>query len=174
MEGVVDSDREALKLEPVLAEAMLPDVEALDGGTIARLQAGTYWLATVGRSGGPHLAPCLPSGRRHPAFRGQRYDARGQGPHCGCPLCVGVGGQGLDLVTKGEAVKVRDEPVLRLVADAYARRYGWEVTVREGAFHDTEGAPTVGPPPYDVYRLIPTTAFGFSTEGVPRPTRWRF
>ena len=43
-------------------------------------------------------------------------------------------------------MKVRDAPTLRRVADAYARVYGWRVTVRDGAFH-TGGAPTAGPPP---------------------------
>ena len=53
------------------------------------------------------------------------------------------------------------------------------VTVRDGAFHDgafhdAEGAPTAGPPPYDVYEVIPTTAFGFGTDESFSPTRWRF
>jgi hypothetical protein len=85
-----------------------------------------------------------------------------------------VEAEGLDLVIEGETVKVREEPALRRVADEYARQYEWQVTVRDGAFHDTEGAPTAGPPPYDVYRLVPSTAFGFGTVGGPRPTRWRF
>ena len=43
-------------------------------------------------------------------------------------------------------------------------------------FQDTEGAPTAGPPPYDVYVVTPTVAFGFGTdaENWNHPTRWRF
>jgi hypothetical protein len=42
-------------------------------------------------------------------------------------------------------VKVGGPETLRRVADAYASIYDWHVAVREGAFHDTEGAPTAGP-----------------------------
>lgn len=80
----------------------------------------------------------------------------------------------LDLVVEGEAAKVRDAATLRRVADAYASTYGWHVTVRDGAFHDAGGAATAGPPPYDVYEVIPTIAFGFGTDETFPPTRWRF
>jgi hypothetical protein len=37
------------------------------------------------------------------------------------------------------------------------------------------GAPTSGGPPYDVYEITPTKAFGFPTDGESfTPTRWRF
>jgi hypothetical protein len=49
---------------------------------------------------------------------------------------------------------VRDETTLHRVSDAYASSYDWHVTVRDGAFHDTEGAPTAGPPPYVVYEIM--------------------
>ena len=65
------------------------------------------------------------------------------------------------------------EKRLAHVAEAYDAKYGWRLTVRDGAFHDAEGAPTAGPPPYDVYELIPTTAYGFGTDGTFAPTRWR-
>jgi hypothetical protein len=77
-------------------------------------------------------------------------------------------------VVEGEAVLTRDEATLRRVADVYAEVYGWRVTVRDGAFHDTEGAPTAGPPPYDVYEVTPAIAFGFGTDESLTPTRWRF
>jgi hypothetical protein len=91
-------------------------------------------------------------------------------PHVRPVLAVWVDG----LVLEGRAVKVRDAATLRRVADAYARVYGWRVTVRDGAFHDTQGAPIAGPPPYDVYEAAPTTAFGFGTDETLVPTRWRF
>jgi hypothetical protein len=90
--------------------------------------------------------------------------------HC----AVTVEREPLDLVIEGSAAKVRDADRLQRVAAAYASEYGWHVTVRDGAFHDTEGAPTAGPPPYDVYEVTPTTAFGFGTDESFSPTRWRF
>ena len=97
--------------------------------------------------------------------RNLRRDAR-------CVVTVEV--EPLDLVVEGEALPVRDAATLRRVADVYASIYGWHVTVRDGAFHDTEGAPTAGPPPYDVYEVRPTVAFGFGTDETIVPTRWRF
>ena len=69
-------------------------------------------------------------------------------------------------------VKVGDPETLRRVAGAYASIYDWHVAVRDGAFHDTEGALTAGPPPYDVYEVVPATAFAFGTDESFRPTRW--
>lgn len=90
-------------------------------------------------------------------------------PHC----AIATGGDGVDLVVEGEAARVTDHAMLRRVAGAYAAAYGWQVTVRDGAFH-ANGAPTAGPPPYDVYRVQSVTAFGFGTDDTVRPTRWRF
>jgi hypothetical protein len=91
-------------------------------------------------------------------------------PHCVLTLEESP----VDLVIEGTAEKIRDEATLRSVADAYAATYGWNVTVRDGAFQDTEGAPTAGPPPYDVCEISPAVAFGFGTDETFVPTRWRF
>jgi hypothetical protein len=66
--------------------------------------------------------------------------------------------------------KVTDETMLHRVADVYMSKYEWPVTVPDGAFCG-EGAPTAGPPPYEV---APTTAFGLATDERFSPTRWRF
>ena len=63
---------------------------------------------------------------------------------------------------------------LRRVADAYAAKYGWEVAVGDGALKGAEGAPTAGPPPYDVYELEPRTVVGLPADDRLTPTRWRF
>jgi hypothetical protein len=77
-------------------------------------------------------------------------------------------------VVEGLAEKVRDAGRLQRVANAHASTYDWHVTVRAGAFHDTEGAPTAGPPPYEVYVVTPTSAFGFGTDESFGATRWGF
>lgn len=145
-------------------------------------RAGTYWLATVRAHGAhdqppalPHLVPLLAVG-----VHGTLYFAAGPTtrksrnlatyPHCAVASHV----DGLDLVVEGEAARVRDEPLLGDVAGEYAAKYGWRVSVRGGAFQDAEGAPTAGPPPYEVYELRPRTAFGFPTDETSTPTRWRF
>ena len=135
----------------------------------------TYWLATVRPDGRPHLVPLLAvwvdAAVYFCAGAGSRK-ARNLARNARCVLSVG--GAVLDLVIEGEAAKVSDASTLDRVADAYASAYDWNVTVRDGAFHDAEGAPTAGPPPYDVYKVTPRTAFGFGTDEAFSPTRWRF
>jgi nitroimidazol reductase NimA-like FMN-containing flavoprotein (pyridoxamine 5'-phosphate oxidase superfamily) len=137
----------------------------------------TFWLATARADGRPHVRPVLAvwvDGALHFAATESSRKARNlaRDPHCAVTLAL----DDLDLVVEGEATKVRDEGRLRRVAEAYASTYDWHVTVRAGAFQDTEGAPTAGPPPYDVYVVTPTVAFGFGTgaENFNHPTRWRF
>jgi hypothetical protein len=70
-------------------------------------------------------------------------------------------------VVEGDASIVRDDAMLARVADAYASIYGWQVTVRQGAFHDAGGAPIAGPPPYDAYEVTPTVVFGLPIDETP-------
>jgi nitroimidazol reductase NimA-like FMN-containing flavoprotein (pyridoxamine 5'-phosphate oxidase superfamily) len=135
----------------------------------------TYWLATVRPDGRPHVRPILAVW-----VAGGLYFCAGENTrkaknlalktHC----AVTVEQEPLDLVVEGTAAKVRDAATLQRVADAYASVYEWHVTVRDGAFHDTEGAPTAGPPPHDVYEVTPTTAFGFGLDESFSSTRWAF
>jgi len=84
-----------------------------------------------------------------------------------------VASHGLDLVVEAKAVKVCDRARLERVAEAYASKYAWYVDVRDGAFYG-EGAPTAGPPPYEVYEVIPSRIFGFGEDESLPPTQWRF
>lgn len=163
--------------EPVSAQPLGADATATPWAQARRLLAAadTYWLMTTRPDGRPHAVPVLavwvndalafvagPSTRK---ARNLARDSR---------CVITTRGPSLDLVIEGEAAKVREEAKLRRVAEAYASKYEWPVTVRDGAFHDTEGAPTAGPPPYEVYEVTPTTAFGFATDQSLSSTRWRF
>lgn len=90
--------------------------------------------------------------------------------HC----AVTVRTDGLDLVVEGRAARVTDDVRLQRVADAYASKYEWPVTVRDGAYDAPYGAPTAGPAPYHLYEVTPSVVFGFGTdeELAPRSTRW--
>jgi hypothetical protein len=135
----------------------------------------TYWLATVRPNGTPHVMPVMAvwvdgrlffsAGERTRKARNLAHDSR---------CVVTVEEEPVDLVVEADASIVRDDATLARVADAYASIYGWQVTVRQGALHAAGGAPTSGPPPYDVYEVTPTVAFGLPVgEGIV-PTRWRF
>jgi hypothetical protein len=164
--------------EPISAEPMIEGASPTPWATALTNLEGrhpTYWVATLRPEGRPHVMPVLAvwvdgglffsAGARTRKARNLAHDS-----HC----VVTVEEEPLDLVFEGRAEKVQAEGTLRAVADAYASTYGWRVSVRDGAFHDTEGAPTAGPPPYDVYEVIPSVAFGFGTDETLSPTRWRF
>lgn len=134
-----------------------------------------YWLSTVHSDGGPHTAPVLAvwvGDALHFAAGAGTRKARNLTAGPRCVLTVGAGG--LDLVVRGTAVVVRDDERLALVAAAYAAKYGWPVEVREHALWADGGAPTAGPPPWDVRELVADTVLGLDTEGTLPSTRWRF
>jgi PPOX class probable F420-dependent enzyme len=133
-----------------------------------------YWLATVRPEGRPHVVPVLAvwaDGALHFVAGSSSRKAKNLARDSRC--VVTVDSQNLHLVVEGEAAIVSDEARLRRVADAYVSKYGWQVTVRNGAFY-ADGAPTAGPPPYEVYEVTPTTIFGFGTDESFGATRWRF
>jgi hypothetical protein len=135
----------------------------------------TYWLATVDPDRNPQVRPILGvwvHGELHFCSGAGTRKAKNLAldPHC----VVAVDHEPLDLVGHGVVEKVRDLSTLQDIANAYAEIYDWHVTVRDGAFHDVGGAPTAGPPPYEVYKVVPTTAFVFGTELTVSPTRWVF
>jgi hypothetical protein len=137
-------------------------------------EAGTYWLATARPDGRPHVVPVLAvwlDGALHfsssPTARKAKNLARSS--HC----VITAGTPALDLVVEGQATTVRDKATLGRLAEVYASKYQWRVTVRDGALWG-DGAPTAGPPPYHVYVITPTAAFGFGTDQTFGATRWRF
>ena len=159
--------------------ATRPDGSVVPWAEARALLAGErfYWLATKRPDGAPHVRPVLavwvdgalfsttsPTARK---ARNVQLDAR-------CVITARA--PGLDLVVEGTVAKVGTEAKLRRVADAYISKYGWPVTVRDGAFDAPYGAPTSGPPPYEVYELTPAVVLGFGTDNTfgPRSTRWRF
>ena len=134
-----------------------------------------YWLATLSPAGTPHVRPVLAvmlgdtlyfvSNAASRKARNLRRDA-----HC----TLTSEASDAHLVVEGTAAIVRDEGMLQRVAEAYASKYRWHVRVIDGAFDADCGAPTAGPPPYDVYALTPKRAYGFGIEEPWSPTRWRF
>jgi hypothetical protein len=168
------TDREPQSTEPVTAGVGAPVPWPQAHGHLEGAPA-TYWLATVRPDGTPHVMPVLAvwvEGRVFFCAGEHTRKAKNLARNSHCVITVEE--DPLDLVVEGNAVKTRDAAMLHRVADAYASGYGWHVTVREGAFHDTDGAPTAGPPPFDVYEVTPAIAFGFWTDLTLTPTRWSF
>jgi hypothetical protein len=136
--------------------------------------AGTFWLATTRPDGRPHVVPLLAvvvDGMLHFCANDRSRKATNLAADRRCN--VTTSGASFDLVVEGDAIPVTDEVIVRRVADAYAAKYGWRPDVRDGALW-ADGAPTAGPPPYRVYQVSPSKAFGFPTDETSVPTRWRF
>ncbi|MGH2534640.1 MAG: pyridoxamine 5'-phosphate oxidase family protein [Thermomicrobiales bacterium] len=166
------AEKEPVAARPLLAEDASPTpwAEARD-----RLEAaGSFWLATARPDGRPHVRPILAiwlDGALYFVANAASRKARNlaRDPRC----VITATSHDSDLVVDGEAAIVRDEATPRRVADRYAAKYDWHVAVRDGAFF-ADGAPTAGPPPYDVYEVTLTTVFAFGKDESFRPTRWRF
>jgi hypothetical protein len=152
---------------PTSTRALLRDGrEAAEWSSVIKhleRSSATYWLATVGVWVHGELHFCSGAGTRK--AKNLALD-----PHC----VVAVEHEPLDLVVHGVVQRVRDASTLPDIANTYAEIYDWHVTVRDGAFQDAGGAPTAGPPPYEVYAVVPTTAFVFGLDETVSPTRWVF
>ena len=132
------------------------------------------WLATTDPDGGAHLAgvgAIWLDGRfwftSGPGTRKSRNIAKN--PSC----AISVSLKGLDLVVEGRANRVTDDARLQRVADQL-KASGWEPTVKDGAFTAEYSAPSAGPPPWHVYELQATKAFGVATEEPHGASRWTF
>jgi len=162
--------------EPVAARPLIDDA-AIAPWAMAQEQlekADSYWLATERPGGRPHLMPVLAlwhDGALYfcasPASRKGRNLASNS--HC----VIATDAHDSDLIVEGEAAKVSDEAKLSRVAELYASKYDWHVAIRDGAFFG-DGAPTAGPPPYEVYEVTANVVFAFCKDESFSPTRWRF
>jgi hypothetical protein len=134
----------------------------------------SYWLATIRPDGWPHVA-----GIGALWVDGVFYFTSGAGTRksqnlAADPRCVvSVSLPDLDLVIEGTAVRVTDAATLADLAKRYAAQ-GWPASATDGALTAAHSAPSAGPPPWNLYAVRPTTAFGVATGEPSGATRWRF
>jgi hypothetical protein len=76
-------------------------------------------------------------------------------------------------VVEGATAKVSDLAELRSVADAFESKYGWHFTAPDGTWFGL-GDAIRGGGDVLVYRVAPSTAFGFGKGRQFSQTRWRF
>ena len=134
----------------------------------------THWLATGGPDGKPHVMPVWTvwvDGAFYFVAGATTRQGKNLAQHASCVITVAS--SGLDLVVEGEARKVSEETRLQRIADAYAVQ-GWHPTVQSGVFYADDGVPGAGPPPYDVFELVPVTVCGLGTDEPYGTTCWRF
>jgi nitroimidazol reductase NimA-like FMN-containing flavoprotein (pyridoxamine 5'-phosphate oxidase superfamily) len=145
----------------------------------------TSWLATTRPDGRPHLMPVITTW-----IDGALYLVVGEGTRKGrnlaandqCAVATGSSTlPSLDIVLEGRAEPVTDEESVRHLAEAYSKS-GWPLEAN-GDKVNGPNAPTAGPPPYTIYRIVPSKGFGlpgmhgmdkFEQSELPKPTRWEF
>jgi nitroimidazol reductase NimA-like FMN-containing flavoprotein (pyridoxamine 5'-phosphate oxidase superfamily) len=145
----------------------------------------TSWLATVRPDGSPHLMPIIAVW-----IEGAFHFIVGEGTRKGRNLsedgrCVVATGSttlpSLDVVVEGYAEPLADEAEVRRIAKMFAAN-DWPLEAH-GDRVDGPNAPTAGPPPYAIYRMVPSKAFGlpgmlgmeqYDRADLPKPTRWEF
>lgn len=135
-----------------------------------------HWLSTVRADGRPHVVPFAPVWVDN-AF----YFTTGQGTQKAAnlahePRCsVAFANRGMNLVVEGAASRLTDPAMLERIAAIY-NGVGWPVTVNGDTFNAPYHAPTTGPAPYDVYRIVPRIVYGFGTtdETHEHAARYRF
>jgi uncharacterized pyridoxamine 5'-phosphate oxidase family protein len=138
--------------------------------------AEVYWLSTVRPGGRPHVTPLLGvwlDGALYFCTGPKERKAKNlaQNPHC--VITTGRNQlDGIDIVIEGEVAKVVDEVELRRVADTYEGKYGSHFTEPDGTWFGLGDAIRGGNSL--VYRVAPSTAFGFSKGKRFSQTRFRF
>ena len=144
---------------------------------LKQLEAGTaasYWLATTNPDGRPHVAAVGALWVDGKIYFTSSAKARKGRNLAGNPACVfSVSLTGIDLVVEGSAVRITDRPTLLRLAQRFAAQ-GWPASVSGEALTAKYSAPSAGPPPWNLYVVRPTTAFGVATAEPWGATRWQF
>ncbi len=136
----------------------------------------TTWLATIDADGSPHLNGIgslwidgsffFETGRTSRKGRNLARDAR-------CTLSIAM--DDFDLVVEGHAELVTDPDVVADIAARYAAD-SWPARVDDSGTALTAefSAPSAGPPPWHVYRVVPTSATVVATIEPGGATRFTF
>ena len=176
---------------PAHEEPMLDDQPGTTAWAFARERLAnpepsrTSWLATVRPDGRPHLMPIIAfwiDGAFHFVVGEGTRKGRNLAADGRCVIAIGSSTlPSLDVVVEGHAEPLDDEAAVRRVAETL-RANNWPLEAH-GVKVDGPNAPTAGPPPYSIYRMVPSKAFGlpgmlgmekFDRAELPKPTRWEF
>ena len=134
----------------------------------------TTWLSTVRADGKPHttgVGALWIDDRFYFTSGAKTQKSRNLARNPSCVISVAL--PDLDLVVEGTANRVSDGATIERLAKAYADQ-GWPATAKDGAITAEYSAPSAGPPPWDLYEMVPKTAFGVATKEPYGATRWRF
>jgi general stress protein 26 len=140
-------------------------------------EAEVFWLSTVRADGRPHVTPLLAVWHDDAMYfctGPTEQKAKNLLANPQCVLTTGRNGlsSGLDVVAEGRAIEVGDHAELEGVANSYESKYGEHFTAPQGTFFGLGDAIRHGEAL--VYRVAPTTVFGFAKGDPFSQTRWCF
>jgi hypothetical protein len=145
----------------------------------------TCWLATTRPDGRPHLMPVIAfwiDGAIHIVAGEGTRKARNLAADGRCVIATSSTTlPSLDIVVEGRADPLTEEDAVRHIAEVLSAG-GWPLEAKGDKVYGPN-APTAGPPPYKIFRIIPAKVFGlpgmygmdqFDQTDLPRPTCWEF
>ena len=145
----------------------------------------TYWLATTRPDGGPHLMPVIAfwiEDALHVVAGEGTRKARNIAADGRCVIATGSTTlPSLDIIVEGRAEPLTDPDVVRHLAKTLSDN-DWPMEAQGDKIYGPHG-PTAGPPPYTIFRIVPSKVFGlpgmtgmdqFDPGDLPKPTRWDF
>jgi hypothetical protein len=137
-------------------------------------KAGLFWVVTVRADGRPHVTPVVGVW-----VDDSFYFSSGPGeqksknlaisPRCSVITGCNTWDAGFDVILHGDAVVLRDLPLLRTVAGAFLAKYGsdWAFEVAEDGAFRSHGVALV-------YRVAPAQVLGFGKGDPFSHTTYRF
>lgn len=139
--------------------------------------AKLYWLTTVRPDGRPHVTPLLGvwnEGGLYFCTGSTERKAKNLSQNANCILTTGRNDleDGLDVVAEGEAAVVTDDSELGRVAGVFETKYGSRFTAPGGTWFGLGDEIRTGGAV--LYRVAPSTVFGFGKGVKYSQTRWRF
>jgi Pyridoxamine 5'-phosphate oxidase len=145
--------------------------EALAG---SRGPGAAFFLGTVGPDATPHAAgvgAVWADGTLWFVTGPRTRKARNLAANPACTISCRL--PGIDVVLEGRAERAVDVGTIERLAAVY-REGGWPVEAEGDAFTAPYSAPSAGPPPWHLYRVMLRTAFGVATAEPYGASRWRF
>ncbi|MGP8059486.1 MAG: pyridoxamine 5'-phosphate oxidase family protein [Acidimicrobiales bacterium] len=146
-------------------------------GRQALEDAEICWLSTVRPDGRPHVTPLLGvwvNGALHFCTGSTERKAKNLAENRQCILTTGCNGlEGLDIVLEGLATRVSNKTELRSIAESFETKYGPHFEPPDGTWSGLGDAIRAGDD-VQVFRVDPSTAFGFGKGEPFSQTRWGF
>ena len=148
-------------------------------------QPRTCWLATTRPDGRAHLMPVIAfwiDGAMHIVAGEGTQKARNIAANDHCAIATGSTTlPSLDIVIEGRAQPLIDHAAVAGIVE-FLNENDWPMEAKGDKVYGPHG-PTAGPPPYTIFRIVPTRVFGlpgmtgmeqFDPGDLPKATRWDF